>query len=228
MAETDWDAVARHALGDAYGAVQQFHDLLASHGVERGLIGPREVPRLWERHLLNSAAVAHLFPRGAQVVDVGSGAGLPGIVLGCLRPDLRLILLEPMQRRTTWLTEVVERLGLDAVEVRRGRAEDVTLAVDAVTARAVAPLDRLAGWTLPLLRTGGELLAMKGSRAADELAAASETIVALGGSPGEVIALDTFADEDATMVVRVEKVRDVRGQHHRASRRASQRRDTSR
>lgn len=209
MSVTDWEAVARSGLGDAYPQLKQFHDLLAGHGVTRGLIGPREVPRLWDRHLLNSAAVAPLLPAAGTVIDVGSGAGLPGVVLACLRPDLHTILLEPMERRTAWLTEVVEALGLSSVEVVRRRAEDSTLTADVVTARAVAPMDRLAGWTLPLLRPGGTLLAMKGSRAAAELAGASAVIAGLGGGPGEVVPLTPFADEDVTMVVRVEKVREV-------------------
>jgi 16S rRNA (guanine527-N7)-methyltransferase len=164
------------------------------------LIGPRELPRLWERHLLNSAAIASLVPAGARVVDVGSGAGLPGIPLALARPDLTVTLLEPLARRVAFLTECVDRLGLERVTVVRGRAEEGPVrrelgGADVVTARAVAPLDRLAGWCLPLLRPGGLLLAMKGSTAAEELAAA-------GSLPGAAGALVTQAgDPPATVTV---------------------------
>ncbi|HET7328614.1 MAG TPA: 16S rRNA (guanine(527)-N(7))-methyltransferase RsmG [Nocardioidaceae bacterium] len=157
-------------FGDRLGGAVRFAELLADDGVTRGLIGPREVPRLWERHLLNCAVVADAFPDGATVCDVGSGAGLPGVVLAVLRPDLRITLLEPLQRRTTFLQEVVDVLGLEQVRVSRGRAEEQPQsAFDVVTARAVAPLGRLARWCLPLCRPGGTMLALKGARAAVEL-----------------------------------------------------------
>jgi 16S rRNA (guanine527-N7)-methyltransferase len=152
------------------------------------LIGPREVPRLWERHLLNCAAAAELVPEGRAVGDVGSGAGLPGLVLAIVRPDLRITLIEPLQRRVTWLCEVVDRLGLrDSVTVLRSRAEDSSQRdFDVVTARAVAPLDVLAGWCLPLVRSGGVMLALKGQSAADELARAEPTLRRLGAREWEV------------------------------------------
>ena len=140
--------------------------------MRRGLIGPREVPRLWERHLLNCAVLGELLPEGASLCDVGSGAGLPGIPLALARPDVRITLLEPLLRRTTFLDEVVRQLGLENVTVLRGRAEEMVgklPPVDVVTARAVAPLDRLAGWGLPLLRPYGEMLALKGDTAEQEL-----------------------------------------------------------
>ena len=139
---------------------------LATSGVERGLIGPREVPRLWNRHVLNCAVLGELVPQGVRVVDVGSGAGLPGIALAIARPDLQVVLVEPLERRTTWLDEVVADLGL-GVRVLRARAEEVagTERAAVVTARAVAPLDKLARWTLPLVQPGGELLAIKGRSA---------------------------------------------------------------
>lgn len=194
-------------FGDAFPAVSRFGALLAQEGVRRGLIGPREVSRLWERHLLNSAAVASLLPASGVVVDVGSGAGLPGLVLAAVRPDLRTILVEPMLRRVGWLEEAVQELGLD-VEVVRARAEELhgTVWADVVTARAVAPLDRLAGWTLPLLREGGGLLAMKGGQAADELDSAREAITAAGGGEGEVHEVGTVAGVAPTHVVRVVRV----------------------
>lgn len=171
----EWLAPSREQLVD-------FATLLADVGVTRGLIGPREAPRLWERHLLNCAVVADpatgLVPPSATVADVGSGAGLPGIVWAIARPDLTVTLIEPLLRRSTFLAEAVETLGLaDRVRVLRGRAEEIVgtpgwAPVSVVTARAVAPLTRLLGWTVPLLAPGGRLVALKGSSAADELVSA--------------------------------------------------------
>lgn len=199
----------REYLGSAFGQVQRFAEMLADQGVVRGLIGPREVPRLWDRHLLNSAAVAPYLPETGTVVDIGTGAGLPGVVLACLRPDLHTVLLEPMERRVAWLREVVTELRLDSAEVLRGRAEDVRLPVPAraVTARAVAPLGRLAGWSLPLLGAGGALLAMKGGRAAEEVEAARREIAALGGGGIEVLSAMSLPGVTPTVVVRVLKER---------------------
>ena len=170
-------AAAAEVFGDALPSAQQFVARLASAGVTRGLIGPREVPRLWERHVLNSAAVAEAVPRGAHVVDVGSGAGLPGIPLGLARPDLALTLVEPMARRVEFLQEAVAELsGVQRTPWRvvRGRAEERSVAgavgpVDVVTARAVAPLPRLVGWCRGLLRPGTQLVALVGARALEEL-----------------------------------------------------------
>lgn len=150
-----------------------FAQLLATDGVERGLLGPREVPRLWERHLLNCVAVSQLIPHGASVVDLGSGAGLPGIVLAVQRPDLSLTLVEPMQRRTQFLHEAVATLDLDNVAIVRGRAEELggRLAADVVTSRALAPLRRLVEWSLPLTAPDGVILAIKGRSAGEEVAA---------------------------------------------------------
>jgi 16S rRNA (guanine527-N7)-methyltransferase len=191
---------AGSVFGPAVDAAVEYARLLATEGTVRGLIGPREVTRLWERHLLNSAAIESLVPVGARVVDVGSGAGLPGIPLALVRPDLTVTLLEPLARRVAFLTECVRRLGLERVTVVRGRAEEGPIrrqlgGADVVTARAVAPLDKLAGWCLPLLRPGGLLLAMKGSTAAAELAAT-------GPLPGAADALVTQAgDPPATVIV---------------------------
>lgn len=206
-------------FGEALPKVAGFAGMLVEEGVRRGLIGPREVPRLWERHLINSGAIARLLPTRGTLIDVGSGAGLPGVVLAAMRPDLDVVLLEPMERRVTWLEEVVASLGLSSVRVVRGRAEELhgMIVADAVTARAVAPLDRLVSWTLPLLKTGGVLLAMKGGRAAEELTQASEVIAAAGGSPGEV--LDAPADGlPGTTVVRI--VRTSNGDAPKARRAA--------
>lgn len=195
--------VLSSVLGVGRPAVERFHGLLVEHGVTRGLIGPREVPRLWQRHLLNSAAVAQLLPESGTLIDVGTGAGLPGVVLAAVRPDLHVVLLEPMERRVAWLHEVVTELGLTSAEVVRGRAEELhgTVIADAVTARAVAPMERLAGWTLPLLREGGVLLAMKGEQAGEELATAAATVDRLGGGDREVV--EVSAGGDVTRVVRV-------------------------
>ncbi len=157
---------------------------LAGDGVVRGLIGPREVSRLWDRHVLNCAVLQEAIPQGATVIDVGSGAGLPGIPLALARPDLRIRLLEPSVRRSAFLTEVVQRLGLRLVEVVRGRAEEGRrMPVDVVTARAVAPLPRLVSWCLPLVAVGGRLLAIKGASAEGEIAAAAGVVSAYGGQP---------------------------------------------
>lgn len=164
--------------------------LLATSGVERGLIGPREVDRLWDRHILNCAVIGSVIPVDARVVDVGSGAGLPGLPLAMAWPGLELTLLEPMARRVAWLTEVLGELELP-VTVVRGRAEEPAVldalgGADVVTARAVAPLARLAGWSLPLLRPGGLLVAMKGQSAADEVVRDGAAIRALGGRAARV------------------------------------------
>jgi 16S rRNA (guanine527-N7)-methyltransferase len=205
------DQRVQEFLGDAYPRIARFAQMLAAEGVVRGLIGPREVPRLWGRHLLNSAAVASLLPAEGTLVDVGSGAGLPGIVLACMRTGVDVVLLEPMERRATWLQEVVAALQLPSVEVVRARAEEMhgKLSATAVVARAVAPMERLAGWTLPLLETGGVLLAMKGSRAADELRTAAAAISRLGGGAADVVLATSIEGVTPTTVVRVVKQRPV-------------------
>lgn len=201
-------------LGAAYPAVAEFGGMLRDEGVLRGLIGPREVPILWDRHLLNSAAIAQFLPDAGRLIDVGSGAGLPGIVLAAMRPELEVVLVEPMERRTDWLSEVVDRLGLTNVVVQRARAEDLhgQILADVVTARAVAPLDRLCRWTLPLLVRGGELIAMKGRQAADEVAGAAAAIRKLGGGAAEILSAGTIPGVDETTVVRIvrETVRGAR------------------
>ena len=200
---------AKKVFGDHYDKAVAFTALLTEHGVERGLIGPREVDRLWERHILNSAVVAELLPEGARVVDVGSGAGLPGIPLAIARPDLDLTLLEPMARRVAWLTECVEALGL-AVTVVRGRAEEGPVREqlsdsDVVTARAVAPLERLTRWCLPLLRPGGRLVALKGESAAEELERDAEAVRRAGGIRPRVTTCGGEVLELPTTVVLVER-----------------------
>jgi 16S rRNA (guanine527-N7)-methyltransferase len=172
-------------FGERLPLARRYAEHLATSGVERGLIGPREAPRIWERHVLNCAVVAGLVPDGARLVDVGSGAGLPGIPLALARPDARIVLVEPLARRVDWLREVIADLGV-AVEVERGRAEEDVVrrrweGADVVTSRAVAPLARLAGWCLPLLRPGGQMLAVKGAAAADEVERDAAAVRRLGG-----------------------------------------------
>ncbi|THA25474.1 16S rRNA (guanine(527)-N(7))-methyltransferase RsmG [Streptomyces sp. RKND-216] len=198
---------ARKYFGDRFGDAVRYGELLADVGVRRGLIGPREVPRLWERHLLNCAVLSEVVPGGVTVCDVGSGAGLPGIPLALVRPDLRITLLEPLLRRTTFLQEAVELLGLDHVTVVRGRAEEVlgTLKpVHVVTARAVAPLDRLAGWGVPLLRPYGEMLALKGDTAAEELKGARAALQKLGVVETSVVQVGEGVVDPLSTVVRAE------------------------
>jgi 16S rRNA (guanine527-N7)-methyltransferase len=169
-------AAASALFGDRLALAEAYAERLATDGTVRGLIGPREVGRLWERHLLNSAVLSDLVPDSARVVDVGSGAGLPGLPMAIRRPDLRVDLVEPMQRRVDFLTETVAGLGLaGSIRVIRGRADDSWVVdevgnADWVVARAVAPLDRLVRWCLPLLSSNGRLLALKGATAADEVA----------------------------------------------------------
>lgn len=207
-------------FGEAYAAVARFHAMLAEDGVRRGLIGPREVPRLWERHLVNCGTVAAFLPHRGTVVDVGSGAGLPGVVLAAMRPELHVVLLEPMERRTTWLSEVTAELGLTNAEVVRGRAEEQRgrIVADVVTARAVAPMDRLARWCLPLLREGGALVAMKGRSAEQELVEARPEIARLGGDGGEVVPAAAVEGVPGTAVVRVRRVRPAEPQKARRRR----------
>lgn len=186
---------ARTLFGDRLDLAAAYAELLATDGVVRGLIGPRETPRLWDRHLLNCAAMAERIPEGASVIDVGSGAGLPGLVLAIARPDLTVALVEPLARRTSFLIEAVQHLGLTrSVRVFRGRAEEAAagsrdrepLSADIVTARAVAALDRLAAWCLPLVVPGGRLVALKGASAAEEIAEHAAAVSRLGGGEPEL------------------------------------------
>ena len=171
-------ASAAVVFGDRLDLARRFTAALAAHGEERGLIGPLEPPRLWNRHILNSAIAAPLFPTGGRVADVGSGAGLPGLVLAIARPDVEWVLIEPMERRVAWLNEQQRELGLDNVEVIRGRGEEWKQGpvLDAVTARAVSALRTLIPVTAPLLRSGGELILLKGANAENEIAAAEKAI----------------------------------------------------
>lgn len=214
--ETDpWDGDPRLAdyFDQAWPAVLAFHDLLVQEGELRGLIGPRELTRLWERHLLNSAAAVRFLPETGLIVDVGSGAGLPGVVVAAMLPRAQVMLVEPMERRVSWLNDVVQATGLTNVEVRRARAQDLDGAVeaDAVTARAVAALDKLYRWTAPLVRDGGSVVAMKGARADDELIVAAKAMRAVGLVDGKVHEAVTIPGTEPTRVVTaVRRVRGVR------------------
>ena len=208
-------------FGAALDQARRYAELLATDGVTRGLIGPRETERLWDRHLLNCAVVSELLPQRGMLVDIGSGAGLPGVVLAMLCPSLKVILLEPLLRRSVFLEECVTKIGLSNATVVRARAEDRAAAhikADVATARAVAPLDRLAGWAAPLLRPGGELLAIKGQSAAEEIEAARPVLSRLGVRSAEVLQAGHGRVVSATTVVRV-----VMGGHGREERAGAQR-----
>jgi 16S rRNA (guanine527-N7)-methyltransferase len=198
-------AAAQVVFGDRLSLARRYVEHLAGSGTERGLIGPREVERLWSRHVLNCAVVAEYIAADASVADVGSGAGLPGLTLAIARPDLRLTLIEPLERRVAWLEEVVMDLGLDNVDILRCRAETAgdKVKCSVVTARAVSGLTKLAGITIPLLRGSGEVLAIKGRSAAEELAGAAKTIRNLGGVNSEVLLAGEGILAEPTTVVRI-------------------------
>ncbi|MPY97715.1 MAG: 16S rRNA (guanine(527)-N(7))-methyltransferase RsmG [Actinophytocola sp.] len=202
--------IARRVFGDHVDRAEKFADFLIEHGVVRGVIGPREVDRLWDRHLLNSAVLAERVADGARVIDVGSGGGFPGMPLAIARPDVDVVLLEPMARRIGWLYDVVERLDLPNVTVVRGRAEEKPTrkaigTADVVTARAVAPLGKLARWCLPLVRRDGELLALKGDSAAAEIERDGQQIRSANGFDPVVLRCGEGVLERPTTVVRIRK-----------------------
>jgi 16S rRNA (guanine527-N7)-methyltransferase len=184
---------------------ERYVELLATEGVVRGLIGPREGFRLWERHLLNCAVLGELVPSGSGVCDVGSGAGLPGLVLAIARPDLTVTLVEPLLRRTTFLQEVLADLGLSGVEVHRSRAEALhgSRVFDVVTSRAVAPLDRLLAWSMPLVAPTGTLVAMKGTSAAEEVADAETALRRLGCATPEILSVGGNLVDSPPTAIRV-------------------------
>jgi 16S rRNA (guanine527-N7)-methyltransferase len=196
---------AQTVFGERLDLAERYVEHLATSGIERGLLGPREVPRLWNRHVLNCAVVASLIGPDAAVADVGSGAGLPGLTLALARPDLRLTLIEPLERRVVWLNEVVDDLGLDNVTVVRTRAELAAdeVSADVVTSRAVSALDKLARLSIPLLHGSGEMLAIKGRSAADEVEKAAKVIRKLGGRETEILTVGDGLLEEPTTVVRI-------------------------
>lgn len=215
---------AATVFGDRADLAERFTAILADTGVSHGLIGPREVPILWERHVLNCAVAQEAFPQGVAVADIGSGAGLPGLALAIARPDLELHLVEPLLRRTTWLSTTVDELGLDNVTVHRGRAEELagTLEVPWATARAVARLDKLARWTFPLLTAGGTLVALKGSSAADELAADEAALHRLGMVSAQVRTYGAQVLDPATTAVAL-TIGEARPRGRRAGAKAGKR-----
>ena len=197
---------ARELFGIAFAGAERFAEMLAVEGELRGLVGPRELPRLWTRHIVNSAAVVPFLPARGTVADVGSGAGFPGIVVALLRPDLEVMLIEYMERRIEWLDDVVAELDLDNVTLQRARAEDVKERFDAVTARAVANLTKLVRLTAPLLRQGGSLLALKGAKAEAEVEAARHVVRKAGLKPAVIHEVVT-PGEELTKVVQVRRPR---------------------
>lgn len=218
-------AEATLAFGDRLSSAVDYAEMLAGAGVERGLIGPRETDRLWERHLLNSAALADLLGYGCRIADIGSGAGLPGIPLALARPDLRVTLIEPLLRRSGFLDEVVVNLGVDIVVVR-GRAEEQGVRqqvgeMDAVVSRAVASLDKLTKWSMPLLRPGGQMVALKGQRAEDEVHEHRRVMESLGAVDVRVVACGgDYLNPPATAVIaRRGESNPARGRATRAGRR---------
>lgn len=206
-------AVVGELVGERLELMEHLAGILATTGVDHGLVGPREVPRLWDRHIVNCALLAEAIPQGSRVVDVGSGAGLPGLVLAVARPDLRLDLIEPLERRVRWLNAAVAELGLDTVTIHRGKAQALwgSVSADIVTARAVARLGQLAQWCLPLVPVGGVLLAMKGGSAAQELAEDRAVVEAAGGGGLELLTFGEGLAEQPTRVVRVVRDREVAG-----------------
>lgn len=221
---------ATAVFGARLDMARQYADILVGPGVERGLIGPREVDRIWDRHILNCAALADLIEQGARVVDIGSGAGLPGVPLAIARPDLAVTLVEPMLRRTDFLTETLAVLGLTATVVR-GRAEDAAVRAvasdaDVVVSRAVADLEKLTRWSLPLLRPGGRMLALKGERAEAEVAERGAVMSRLGARGVEVVRCGSgYLSPPATVVaaVRGDRAASTKPKIRRSSR-ASERR----
>jgi 16S rRNA (guanine527-N7)-methyltransferase len=215
------------AFGDRLGDAQRYAQILAGAGVERGLIGPRETDRLWDRHLLNSVALIELLEPGDQIADIGSGAGLPGIPLALARPDLRVTLIEPLLRRSDFLREVIDDLGVN-VTVVRGRAEEQAVRqqvgeMDAVVSRAVASLDKLTRWSMSLLRPGGQMLAIKGERAAREIDAHRRVMASLGAVDARVVTCGGDYLNPPATVVTARRGESVPA--HRRSTRAGRRRE---
>ncbi len=198
------EAVVREYFGESWERVNAFAEILGAEGEVRGLIGPRELDRLWDRHILNSAAVVPYLPVQGSVADLGSGAGLPGLVIACMLPDVHVRLIEPMERRCAWLTEAIDHVGLTSVEVLRGRAEEFhgAFTVSAVTARAVAALDKLSRWAVPLLESGGELVVLKGRSVEQEIEPARKVLRKFKMSEPEILEARTIDAVEATTVVR--------------------------
>ena len=220
-------AIADAVFGPRLDLAKRYAELLAGAGVEWGLLGPHEIDRIWERHLLNCGVVAELLEPGERVADIGSGAGLPGIALAIAKPGLRVVLIESLLRRTEFLRMAVAGLGLD-VEVVRGRAEDAAVrqsvgGLDAVVSRAVAALDKVTRWSLPLLRPGGRMLAIKGERAPDELHEYRRVMTGLGAADARVVecGVKHLSPPTTVVVARRGKPAPDRGMPRRRSNRES-------
>ncbi len=218
---------AHEIFGPGLELAKRYAELLADTGVEWGLLGPHEIERIWDRHLLNCGAVAELLEVGERVADIGSGAGLPGLALAIAKPGLRIVLIESLQRRTEFLRLAVDRLELD-VDVVRGRAEDTAVresvgGFDAVASRAVAGLDKVARWSLPLLRPDGRMLAIKGQRAPDELREHRRVMTALGATDARVVecGVQYLSPPTTVVVARRGKPTPARGGPRRRSKRES-------
>lgn len=204
-------AAAREVFGDRLRLACDYAEFLATSGIERGLLGPREVPRIWERHILNSAVLGEVIDEGCRVVDIGSGAGLPGIPLAIARPDLKVQLLEPLLRRYNFLAEVNDQLNLGC-EVVRGRAEDPAVVkalggADVATSRAVAPLGKLTRWSLPLVKVGGAMKALKGGSVAEELERDAKEIAKAGGGDGTIELVGESKVAEPTHVITIPRIR---------------------
>ena len=195
-------------FGDRQDLAVAYHESLATDATTRGFIGPREKPRLWDRHIYNCAVIGEAIPEGARVIDIGSGAGLPGIPLAIARPDLQVTLLEPLLKRSNYLAEITEKLGLDNVTVIRDCAENLgkDAKFDVVTSRAVAPLAKLARWSLPLCKPGGMMLAMKGASASEEIERDKSAIKRAQGERAEIITVGAELEESTTLI-RVHRVK---------------------
>lgn len=204
-------AAAIEVFGDRLSLAQEYAEFLATAGIERGLLGPREVPRIWERHILNSAVLGEVVDEGSRVVDIGTGAGLPGIPLAIARPDLKVQLLEPLLRRYNFLFEINNRLGLGC-EVVRGRAEEPNVVTslggaDVATSRAVAPLGKLTRWSLPLVRVGGAMKALKGGSVAEELRRDAKEIAKAGGGDGSIQLVGESKVAEPTHVITIPRIK---------------------
>ncbi|SCX25759.1 16S rRNA (guanine(527)-N(7))-methyltransferase RsmG [Corynebacterium jeikeium] len=204
-------AAAREVFGNRLPLACDYAEFLATAGIERGLLGPREVPRIWERHILNSAVLGEVIDEGCRVVDIGSGAGLPGIPLAIARPDLKVQLLEPLLRRYNFLAEINDRLNLGC-EVVRGRAEDPAVVdalggADVATSRAVAPLGKLTRWSLPLVKVGGAMKALKGGSVAEELERDAKEIAKAGGGDGTIELVGESKVAEPTHVITIPRTR---------------------
>lgn len=194
-------------FGTSFPLVSRFAEMLHDQGELRGLIGPREVSRIWERHILNSAAVVQYLPTSGTIADIGSGAGLPGIVIAAMLPEAQVLLVEPMDRRCTWLNEVVEELELTNVEVKRGRAEEYhgAFQCEAVTSRAVAALEKLARMSLPLVERGGEMVILKGKNVEQEIEPARKVLRKYKTEEPQILQAFSVEGVEPTTVLRVRR-----------------------